>query len=94
MQLLNDGHVEVLGQPEPAEVLEGMFGTDRVDRNWEPTMGGEDFAFMANEKPGCFVFIGNGDSAMVHTPRYDFNDEIIPAGCSWWAGIVEQRMPA
>ena len=56
-------------------------------------MGGEDFAFMLEERPGAYILIGNGDTAMVHHPEYDFNDAAIPAGCSWWAEIVEQRMP-
>src|SRR6056297_3360512 len=57
-------------------------------------MGGEDFAFMLEERPGAYILMGNGDTAMVHSPDYDFNDAVIPTGCSWWAGIVEQRMPA
>ena len=56
-------------------------------------MGGEDFAFMLEERPGAYILVGNGDTAMVHSPDYDFNDAVIPAGCSWWAGIIEQRMP-
>ena len=56
-------------------------------------MGGEDFAFLLEERPGAYILVGNGDSAMVHHPKYNFNDEAIPAGCSWWAGIVEQGMP-
>ncbi len=56
-------------------------------------MGGEDFAYMLEERPGAYILVGNGDTAMVHHPEYNFNDEIIPAGCSWWAGIAEQRMP-
>lgn len=56
-------------------------------------MGGEDFAYMLEERPGAYILVGNGDSAMVHHPKYNFNDEIIPAGCSWWAGVAEQRMP-
>jgi hippurate hydrolase len=56
-------------------------------------MGGEDFAFMLEERPGAYILVGNGDTAMVHNPEYNFNDEAIPAGCSWWAGIVEERMP-
>jgi len=56
-------------------------------------MGGEDFAFMLEERPGAYILVGNGDTAMVHHPEYNFNDEAIPAGCSWWAGIAEQRMP-
>ncbi len=57
-------------------------------------MGGEDFAFMLEERPGAYILVGNGDTAMVHHPEYNFNDDTIPAGCSWWAGIVEERMPA
>jgi len=56
-------------------------------------MGGEDFAFMLEERPGAYIMVGNGDGPMVHHPEYNFNDEAIPAGCSWWTEIVEQRMP-
>ena len=57
-------------------------------------MGGEDFSFMLNERPGAFIMLGNGDSAGLHHPEYNFNDEIIPAGCSWFAELIEQRMKA
>ena len=57
-------------------------------------MGGEDFAFMLEERPGAYILVGNGDTAMVHHPEYNFNDDAIPAGCSWWAEVVERRMPA
>ncbi len=57
-------------------------------------MGGEDFAFMLEERPGAYILVGNGDGASVHHPKYNFNDEAIPAGCSWWAEVVEQRLPA
>ncbi|MCV2873541.1 M20 family metallopeptidase [Defluviimonas sp. WL0050] len=57
-------------------------------------MGGEDFAYMLEERPGAYILVGNGNTAMVHHPEYNFNDDAIPAGCSWWAGIVEERMPA
>ncbi len=57
-------------------------------------MGGEDFAFMLEERPGAYILMGNGDTAMVHHPEYNFNDEAIPAGCSWFAEVVEKRMPA
>ena len=56
-------------------------------------MGGEDFAFMLEERPGAYILVGNGDTAAVHHPEYNFNDAAIPAGCSWWAEIAEQRMP-
>jgi hippurate hydrolase len=57
-------------------------------------MGGEDFAYMLEERPGAYILVGNGDTAAVHNASYNFSDEAIPAGCSWWAEIVEQRMPA
>lgn len=57
-------------------------------------MGGEDFAFMLEERPGAYILVGNGDTAAVHHPEYNFNDETIPSGCSWWAEVVERRMPA
>lgn len=57
-------------------------------------MGGEDFAYMLNERPGAYILVGNGDTAPVHSPTYNFNDEVIPAGCSWWAELVEKRLPA
>ncbi|MDU8929006.1 M20 aminoacylase family protein [Alisedimentitalea sp. MJ-SS2] len=56
-------------------------------------MGGEDFAFMLEERPGAYILVGNGDTAHVHHPKYNFNDEAIPAGCSWYAEIVEKRLP-
>lgn len=57
-------------------------------------MGGEDFAFMLNERPGAYILVGNGESAPVHHPEYNFNDEVIPAGCSWYAEMVETRLAA
>ena len=57
-------------------------------------MGGEDFAFMSNARPGAYILVGNGDSAPVHHPEYNFNDDIIPAGSSWYVEMVEGRMPA
>ena len=48
---------------------------------------------LLEERPGAYILIGNGDSADVHHPKYEFNDEAIPAGCSWWAEIIERRMP-
>jgi amidohydrolase len=56
-------------------------------------MGGEDFAYMLEARPGAYILVGNGDTAMVHHPEYDFDDEAIPAGVSWWVEIAESRMP-
>ncbi|MEH6632689.1 MAG: M20 aminoacylase family protein [Halopseudomonas aestusnigri] len=76
------------------DIASGISGEDRVDTDASPTMGGEDFAFMLNARPGSFIFLGNGDTAPVHHPKYNFNDEIIPVGCSYWAKLVETAMPA
>ncbi len=56
-------------------------------------MGGEDFAYMLEERPGAYILVGNGDTANVHNAEYDFNDDVIPMGCSWWAELVERRLP-
>jgi amidohydrolase len=55
-------------------------------------MGGEDFAYMLEERPGAYILLGNGDCAMVHHPEYNFNDEAIPAGVSFWVEMIEKRM--
>ena len=64
-----------------------------VIRDQDPVMPGEDFADMLAERPGAFLFIGNGDSADLHNPAYEFNDDAIPFGCSWFAEMAEHRMP-
>jgi hippurate hydrolase len=58
-----------------------------------PIMAAEDFAFMLQERPGAYIMVGNGDGPVVHHPAYQFDDDAIPAGCSWFVEIVEQRMP-
>ena len=63
------------------------------DTNAPVTMGGEDFAYMLEERPGAYILMGNGDTAKVHQPDYDFNDDAIPAGCSYWVELAEQRLP-
>ena len=68
-------------------------GADKVDTDTAPLMGGEDFSFMLEARPGAFIFIGNGKTAGVHHPKYDFNDAAIPAGISYWARLVETAMP-
>ena len=75
-----------------AEVARKVSG--ECDENAALVMGAEDFAYMLEERPGAYILVGNGDTAAVHHPEYNFNDDAIPAGCSWWAEIVEQRMPA
>jgi hippurate hydrolase len=77
-----------------ASVAGEIVGVPNVNADAPPVMGGEDFSYMLEARPGAFVFIGNGDSAGLHNPAYDFNDEIIPIGCSYWARLVETAMPA
>jgi hippurate hydrolase len=75
-----------------AEVAARVSG--HVDTETPPLMGAEDFSFMLNERPGAYIFLGNGDTAMVHHPAYNFDDHAIPFGASWYAGMAEARMPA
>jgi hippurate hydrolase len=70
-------------------------GKDRVDPDYPPNMASEDFSFMLQKKPGAYVFIGNGpedNGRILHNPLYDFNDEILPIGASYWARLVEASM--
>ena len=64
-----------------------------VDTDMEPMMGAEDFSYMLESRPGAYIWIGNGDTAMVHHPAYDFDDEALPVGASWYAEMVERRLP-
>lgn len=78
-----------------AKAASALVGLENVNRNPTPAMGSEDFAWMLLKKPGCYIWIGNGDgvgSCMVHNPGYDFNDEILPLGASYWATLVEQQL--
>ncbi len=77
-----------------AAIASEVVGEANVDRDVTPTMGAEDFAFMLQAKPGAYVFIGNGPSngAGLHNPHYDFNDEILPIGASYWARLVERLL--
>ena len=74
-----------------AEVAREIAGDVALDM--APLMAGEDFSYMLNERPGAYIFVGNGDTAMLHHPAYNFDDNAIPAGASWYAGMVEARMP-
>ena len=69
-------------------------GEGEVNAAIAPMMGGEDFSYMLLARPGAFVFIGNGDSAGLHNPNYDFNDEAIPHGISYWVRLAEMRLSA
>jgi hippurate hydrolase len=77
-----------------AAVAAEVAGGERVDTAAAPVMGAEDFSFMLEAKPGAFMFIGNGDSANLHHPAYDFNDEVIPFGTSYLVRLVEKALPA
>ena len=77
-----------------ASVATDVAGADNVDGNTPPMMGAEDFSFMLNARPGAFIFIGNGESANLHHPAYDFNDAVIPTGTLYWVRLVETAMPA
>jgi amidohydrolase len=75
-----------------------LVGKEHVNTNVAPLMGSEDFAFMLQARPGCYIFIGNGagdgaGSCMIHNPHYDFNDSIIPLGASYWVQLVEDLLP-
>lgn len=75
-----------------ADVARAVSG--QIDTDTAPLMGAEDFSYLLNERPGAYIFLGNGDTAMVHHPAYNFDDNAIPFGSSWYAGMAEERMPA
>ena len=80
-----------------AEVAGALVGPDMVEREAEPSMAGEDFSFMLNERPGNYIWMGTGqpgrNNAMVHAPDYDFNDNAIPLGVGYWLGLVDRLLP-
>ncbi len=75
-------------------VAEEIAGVGNVIADIDPMMGGEDFSYMLNARPGAFIFVGNGDTAGLHNPAYDFNDETIAHGISYWVRLAEQRLNA
>lgn len=87
-----------------ADVMRSIVGAERVDAQVEPTMGAEDFAFFLQEKPGCYVFIGNGEGehrdaghglgpCNLHNPSYDFNDDLLPIGATYWVRLTQAYLP-
>jgi amidohydrolase len=76
------------------QIAIGLSGATNVDTNTPPVMGGEDFSYMLEARPGAFIFIGNGDTAYLHHPEYDFNDDIIPHGVSYWVSLAETALKA
>ncbi len=77
-----------------AEVAEHWVGADRVYRNPRPAMGSEDFSYMLLERPGAYIWIGNGDGAGLHHPEYDFNDDVLGVGAGYWVRLVERLLAA
>jgi len=86
------------------DAMRAVVGDDKVNANVEPTMGAEDFAFMLQAKPGCYVFLGNGEGdhraaghglgpCQLHNASYDFNDNLLPIGASYWIRLVEMSLP-
>ena len=75
-----------------ASIASQIAGPDKVDTSLPPMMGAEDFSYMLNARPGAFIWIGNGDSAGLHHPSYNFNDEAIPFGTSYWVRLVETAL--
>jgi hippurate hydrolase len=85
------------------EAMKAVAGAENVDADVEPTMGAEDFAFMLQAKPGCYVFLGNGDGehrlgghglgpCQLHNGSYDFNDQLLPIGASYWVRLAEMAL--
>jgi hippurate hydrolase len=92
----NRGYPVTVNHPDQTDFMAkiaGEVGT-QVNTDIAPQMGSEDFSYMLQERPGAYIFVGNGDSALCHHPAYDFDDSAIPYGVSLWARIVEQRLPA
>ncbi|MFL5028136.1 MAG: M20 aminoacylase family protein [Microvirga sp.] len=92
------GYPVTMNDPDKTEfmanVARAVSGENAVDTTVLPLMGAEDFSYMLEQRPGAYIFLGNGDTAGVHHPAYDFNDEASPYGVSLWAKIVETGMPA
>lgn len=85
------------------EVMRELVGAENVEDRTEPTMGAEDFAFMLQAKPGCYAFLGNGDGGhrdtghgagpcMLHNASYDFNDELLPVGTTYWVRLAQRYL--
>jgi len=78
-----------------AQIAARIVGEENVVHDAPPVMGAEDFSFMLNERPGCYIWLGQSrgsDDPMVHHPKYDFNDSVLPLGASWFATMVESRL--
>ena len=76
-----------------ADAASSVVGGDSLLRDLPPVMGAEDFGWMLKKKPGCYIWLGNGGGAPVHNPNYDFNDEVLAVGASYWSELVETLLP-
>ncbi|MFK7853415.1 MAG: M20 aminoacylase family protein [Granulosicoccus sp.] len=92
-----DGYPPTVNHSEQTDFVVNVAGEQvgmhKVDSDKPPMMGAEDFSYMLNERPGAFMFIGNGDSAMLHHPEYDFDDEAIRHGCHYWINLATAALP-
>ena len=75
-----------------ADVARQIVGADEVNSDTAPIMAGEDFSYMLEDRPGAMIFLGNGPSAGLHSPNYDFNDQAIPFGISYWIRLAETAL--
>lgn len=96
----NPGYPVTVNSPaETASAIRAataVAGEQCVDTSPTPSMGAEDFAFMLQQKPGCYIWIGNGNvhgNGLLHHPNYDFNDDILPLGAAYWVKLVENELP-
>jgi hippurate hydrolase len=69
-----------------------LVGSDNIICNCPPSMGSEDFSFLLNETKGCYISIGNGESASLHNPYYDFNDNVLVLGVSYWIRLTQMQL--
>lgn len=76
------------------DVAKKVAGDNNVDNNASQVMGAEDFSYMLEERPGAYIRVGNGSTASLHHPNYDFNDQAIPFGTSFWVELAETRLPS
>ena len=78
------------------EVASSLFGAESVKTNLSPSMGAEDFAYMLEKKPGSYIWLGAGEGksgCMLHNTKYDFNDNVLPLGISYWEQLVKSELP-
>jgi amidohydrolase len=91
------GYPATVNAAEPTEfavaVAQSIVGVTKVDPDTPAMMAAEDFSYMLNARPGAYIFLGNGDTASVHHPAYNFDDAAIPFGASWYAEVIERRLP-